>query len=135
MFGLIKANLAATGKLHLRDGTPSLFLNCGACNVLFREGGHFGFQVVAQEIEFVDNTIFVGRVECGFCRRHGEDQPAMTRIDGLEPEDVAEEGAVGFGVFAVEDYVGARDHRNSPEMHGTSRVGVKIREIKMYLTG
>jgi hypothetical protein len=72
MFGLIEANLAATGKLHLRDGTPSLFLNCGAFNVLLREGGHFGFQVVAQEIEFVDNTIFVGRVECGFCRRQGE---------------------------------------------------------------
>jgi hypothetical protein len=107
---LIEADLASAGKLHLRNGSPSCFLNRGTLNVLFREGGHFGFQIVAYEIEFVDTTIFIGRMECGFCRRQGEDQPAVARIDGLEPEDVAEEGAVRLGVFAVEDYVSAGDH-------------------------
>jgi hypothetical protein len=34
----------------------------------------------------------------------------MTGIDGLEPEDVAEECAVRLGGFAVEDYVSAGDH-------------------------
>src|SRR5260370_38368976 len=110
MLRLIEADLASAGKLHLCNGAPSCFLNCGAFDVLFREGGHFGFQVVAQEIEFVDNTIFVGRMECGFCRWQGEDQPAMPRIDGLESKDIAEKCAVRFGVFAVEDYVSARDH-------------------------
>jgi len=37
-------------------------------------------------------------MECGFCRRQGEDQPAMTRIHGFEPEDVAEKGAVRLSV-------------------------------------
>jgi hypothetical protein len=37
-------------------------------------------------------------VECSFCRRESENQPAMTRIDELEPEDVAEKSAICFGV-------------------------------------
>src|SRR6202051_411359 len=130
MFRLIEADLASTGKLHLCYGAPSCFLNGGALNVLLCEGGHLGFQVIAHEIEFVGNTTFAGRVECGFRGRQGKDQPALARIDGLEAENVAEECAVCFGVFAVEDYVRARDHWNSPEMHGTSCVGVKIREMR-----
>src|ERR1700730_2946791 len=115
MLGLIEADLASAGKRYLRNGTPSCFLNCGALNVLLCEGGYFGFQVVAYEIEFVGIAMLIGRVECGFGRRQGEDEPAMARIDRLEPEDVAEEGAVCLGVFAVEDYVSARDHRIPPK--------------------
>jgi len=109
MLRLIKADLASTGKPHLRNGTPSFFLNFRALNVLLREGSHFGFQIVAHEIEFVD-AILIGRVESGFCRRQGEDQPAMTRIHGFEPEDVTEKCAVRLGVFTVHNYVSARNH-------------------------
>src|SRR5712691_459631 len=109
MLRLIKAKLAPTGKPHLRDGTPWCFLNFRALDVLLREGSHFGFQIVAHKIEFVD-AIFIGRVEGGFCRRQGEDQPAMTRIHGSEPEDVAEKCAVRLGVFAVDNYVSTRNH-------------------------
>jgi hypothetical protein len=58
MFRLIEADLASTRKLNLRNRTPSCFLNRGALNIHLRERGHFGFQVVAQEIEFVGSTIF-----------------------------------------------------------------------------
>src|ERR1700674_200113 len=109
MLRLIEADLASTGKPHLRNGTPSCFLNFRALNVLLRERSHFGFQIVAHEIEFVD-TILVGRVKCGFCRRQREDQPAMTRIHGCEPEDVSEKCAVRLGVFTVNNYVSARNH-------------------------
>jgi hypothetical protein len=85
-------------------------LNRGTLNVLFREGDHLGFQVVAHEIEFVGSTGLIRGVECGFCRRQGEDQPSMACIHGFEPEDVAEESAVRLGVFAVDDDVRARDH-------------------------
>jgi hypothetical protein len=54
MFRLVEADLASTGKPYLCNGTPSLFLNRGALNILSREGVHLGFQVVAHEIEFVD---------------------------------------------------------------------------------
>src|SRR5258708_33732648 len=109
MFRLIEADLASTGKPHLRNGTPSFFVNFRALNFLLREGSHFGFQAVAHEIEFVD-TILIGRVECGFCRRQGEDQPAMTRIHGFEPEDVTEKCAGRLGVFTLPNYESARNH-------------------------
>src|SRR5713226_2111105 len=109
MLRLIKADLASTGKPHLRNGTPSCFLNLRALNALLRQGSHLGFQAVAHEIEFV-GTILIGRVECGFRRRQGEDQPAMTRIHRLEPENVTEKGAVRFGVLTVDNYVSARNH-------------------------
>ena len=92
MLWLIEANIASTGKPHLRNGTPSCLLNFRALNALLRERSHLGFQIVAHEIEFV--TVLLGGMECGFCRRQGEDQPAMTRIHGFEPEDVAEKCTV-----------------------------------------
>src|SRR3979490_718052 len=110
MLRLIEADLASTGQLHLGNGSPSCFLNGRTLNVFLREGGNFGFQVVAHEIEFVDNTTFVVRMEAGFCRRQSEDQPAMACINRLKSEDVAKEGAVSLSIFAVDDYVSARDH-------------------------
>src|SRR3981081_4297911 len=110
MLRLIEADLASTGQLHPGNGSPSCFLNGRTVNVLFRQGRHFGLQVVAHEIEFVDNTTLVGRMECGFCRRQSEDQPAMACINRLKSEDVAKEGAVSLSVFCIDDYVSARDH-------------------------
>src|ERR1700730_14223 len=103
MLWLIEAEVASAGETDLRNGTPSLFLNFRALDALLREGSYLGFQIVAHEIEFVD-TIPVGRVECGFCRRQSEDQPAMTCIHGFEPQDVAEKCAVRLGVFTVNNY-------------------------------
>jgi hypothetical protein len=109
MLRLIKADLASTGKAHLRNGTPSFFLNFRALNTLLRERSQLGFHIVAHEIEFV-GAILLGRVECGFCRRQGENQPAMSRIYGFEPEDVTEKCAVRLGVPTVDNYVSARNH-------------------------
>jgi hypothetical protein len=49
-------------------------------------------------------------VKGGFCGRQGEDQPAVSGVDGGESEDIAEKSAVGFWIFAVEDDVCAVDH-------------------------
>ena len=46
-------------------------------------------------------------MKCGLARRKREDQPTVPSVDGLESEYVAEEGAIGFSVFAVDDYVSA----------------------------
>jgi hypothetical protein len=98
MLRLIKADLAATGKPHLRNGTPTLFLNLRALNPYLCEGSYFCSQIVAHEVKFMGAT-FIRRVDCGFCRRQGEDQPAMTSIHGFETEDIAEKCAVHLGVF------------------------------------
>src|SRR5260370_31727341 len=55
-------------------------------------------------------TILRGRVECGLSRGQPKDEPTMARIHRLEPEDVAEEGAVRFRIFSVNNDVSARDH-------------------------
>src|SRR5207248_9026610 len=110
---LIEANIASTGKPHLRNGTPSCLLNFRALNALSCKRCHLGFQVVAHEIELVGPLL--RGVECGFGRRQGEDQPAMTRIHGFEPEDVAEKGAVRRSVFTVDNYVSAGNHFTAPK--------------------
>jgi hypothetical protein len=67
-----------------------------------------GLQVVAHQIELVVG--FFGGVKGDLGRGQGEDQPAVTGVDGVETEDVLEEFAVCFRVFGVDDYVGARNH-------------------------
>src|SRR5271170_6944237 len=114
MLRLIEADVASTGKTHLRNRTPAFFLNCRALHALTREGRYLSLQIVAHEIEFVGATIAIGRVECGLCRREGEDQPAVTGIDRPKAEDIAEECPVRLGVFAVGNYVSARDHLPLP---------------------
>jgi hypothetical protein len=115
MLRLIEADVASSGKRYFRNGTPSLFLNSRALHALLCEGSHFGIQIVAQEIELVDASA-IGRVDRGFCRRQGKDQPAMTRIHGFETEDIAEKCAIRLGVLTVDDYVSARDHLPSEEV-------------------
>jgi hypothetical protein len=109
MLRLIKADLPSTWKPHLRNGTPSCLVNFRALNALLCEGIHFGFQVFAHEIEVLGANL-IGRVYCGFSGRQGEDQPAMTHINGFETEDIAEKCAVRVGVLTVENYVSAKNH-------------------------
>src|SRR5882762_2877079 len=116
MLRLIQVDVATTGKAHLRNGTPSLVLNFRALDILLRQGSHFGFQIVAHQIEFVD-TVLLARVERGFCRRQRKDQPAMPRIHGLEAQDVAEKCAVRLSVFAVDNDVSARNHFAPPNKY------------------
>src|SRR5579863_5017936 len=104
MLRLIKSDFAASRQSNPCNGTPSLFVNLRADYALFRERCHLGFQVVAQEIEFV-RTVFIGGMERGLAWREGEDQPAMTSIHRAETKNVAEEGAVRFCVFCVDDCV------------------------------
>ncbi len=54
MLRLIQANLSPTWKPHLGNGAPSWFVNFRAFNTLLCEGSHFGFQIFAHEIEFVE---------------------------------------------------------------------------------
>jgi hypothetical protein len=113
MLRLVKADFAPAGKLHLGYKTPLRFLNFGAFDAAPRKGSHFSFQVVAHEIKFVD-TILIGRVKGDLCWGQGEDQPAVTGIHGFETQDVAQEGAVPLGIFAVDNHVSARNHLPLP---------------------
>jgi hypothetical protein len=104
MLWLVQANRATTGKPHLGNRTPSCFLNFRTGHIFLGKGSHLRFQIVANEIEFV-GAILIGRMKCGLSWRQGKDQPTMTRIHGFESENIAEECAVGLGVFAVDNYM------------------------------
>src|SRR5258707_1603648 len=119
MLWLIQTNFPSAGYLHFRNRAPSRFFHFGELHTHFAEWGHFRFQVVAHEIEFM-RAILSGRVECGLPRWQREDQPAMTCIHGLEPENVPEEGAVRFCIFAVNNDVSAGNHL--PLLRNASRI-------------
>src|SRR6266852_994720 len=109
MLRLIQPNLSSTRQFHLRNRAPSRFFNLRALHTLLSECSHLCFQAVTHEIEFM-RPVLTSRVECGFRRWHRKDQPAMACIHRLEPENVPEEGAVRFRIFAVNNDVSAGDH-------------------------
>jgi len=55
-------------------------------------------------------AILIGRVECGLTWWQRKNQSGMACIHRLETKLVAEEGAVRFCIFAVNNDVSARDH-------------------------
>src|SRR5215471_17004843 len=127
---LIKTNAATTGKPHLGNGTPSRLLHFRALNTLLRERSHVGLQIVAHEVEFVG--IVLRRMKCRFCRRQGEDQPAVTRIHRFELENVAEKGAIRFSVLAVDHYGSAGNHLPSPELDSNRRSRSKCPYLQYF---
>jgi hypothetical protein len=89
VFGLVETDLATAGKSDLRHRTPTRFLDGRASNTLRFEPLHLGREVVAHQVQLGGRS---------FRRMHGqlrrgktEDQPAATRIEMLEAEDVGEE--------------------------------------------
>jgi hypothetical protein len=42
--------------------------------------------------------------------RHGEDEPTSADVDGAEFKNIAEEGAVSLGVFAIQKKMSADNH-------------------------
>ena len=49
-------------------------------------------------------------MDSGFGGRHGEDEPSFADIERAETEHVPEEGAIGFGIIAVQQKMGAGNH-------------------------
>ena len=53
-----------------------------------------------------------GRMHGELGRRQGEDQPAATSIDAVEPKDVVQEPPIGVGVGAIEQEMHSVDGRH-----------------------
>src|SRR5690349_2109210 len=109
MLGLIETDFAPTRKLYPCDGTPPFFVNPRAGDAFFYERSHFVLQIVTHEKKFV-RAIFFGWVEGGFRRRQSKYQPAISRINRLEAEHVAQECTVRVSVCGVQNHVNARNH-------------------------
>src|ERR1700733_9542696 len=112
MFRLIQADFAATGERHLRDGAPTRFLQRRKFDALLGERVYLSFQIVTHEIKLLGRAL-IRWMNGGFSRREREDQPAMTGINGFETENITEKCAVRLGIFAVKNYVSAKNHLSS----------------------
>jgi len=119
---LVEPDLAAAGQLDGCPDPPRRFFNFGAADSFIAQGLDSGLQVVAHQIQHraqqgVPGVYLqeVSRVDREFRGRQRKDQPASTHIHGAELQHIAEEGAVGFGIFAVEKNVGAVNHRTKDD--------------------
>jgi hypothetical protein len=109
MFRLIQADVPASREADPGERSPPFFLNGRADDVFPRQRVHLGFQVGAHEIELVAIVLFCWMKGC-LRRRQREDQPAVPRIDGCQPQHTAKEDAVGLGILAINDDMRARNH-------------------------
>ena len=53
-------------------------------------------------------------VECCLKRRHGENQPAVARIDAGKLEHIAEKGAIGFRILGIDNDVRSINQKRTP---------------------
>src|SRR5437868_15124119 len=90
-------------------------------NSLRIERGHHRSQIVAHQIKLV-LAIFVTGMASDFSRRQSENQPTMSRVNRMKAEHIFEERAIGFRIFAVNDYVCAIDHLISSDQTTLLRI-------------
>ena len=62
-------------------------------------------------------------------RWKGKNQPALTRIDGREAQDIAKEGAIGFRIPAVEEDVGTDNYAREFSRFGLRSSRVWYRSV------
>src|SRR5262249_36822527 len=115
---LIDTELSTSRQRDLREQTPTLVLNGRARNAPLLHRGDELLDVVAHQIELVDVVILRG-VDGHFCRRQTEDQPAFAHIDVRHPEHLAQKGAIGLRLLAVNDRMRSDDHGSPPRKKGT----------------
>jgi len=70
---------------------------------------HYGLQVVAHEVKLM-LIVFVAGVTGNFSGWKCKDQPPAPCVHMMETQHVLKKSAIGFRIFAVDDYMGAIDH-------------------------
>src|SRR5690349_2963556 len=116
---LIQTNFAAAGQAYRRPNAPTLGLDLSAFRVLAFQGCDLRVDVVTHQVQdaaqqlvagMTLGRVSVGRMEGGFRRRHGENQPAATRIHGRKTEDIMKENPIRLGIFAVKEKMSTENH-------------------------
>ena len=107
MFGLIEGKFAATRQRDGCENSPRLLADAGSADALAFELAHRRLEVVAHQVQPMPAVVAWMNRELS--RWQSEDEPAIASIDGVEAEDVAEEGAIGSRVGAVDDHMSAAD--------------------------
>lgn len=122
MFRLVEADGASAGKFDRGGEAPLGFKYGGAGDAFFLKRAHGQGEIVAHQIENCAeewmlrehlHEVAASWMNSHFSGRQLEDEPSAARIDRAKIQDVAEEGAVRFRIFAVEHQVRAVDHGGS----------------------
>ena len=126
MEGLVDADLAAAGERDGDEAPPGFVVDLGDVDAAVLHGGGEGVDVVAEEVDLVE-VVGLGGVDGDLGGGQAEDEPSGADVDAREVEGVAEEGAVGVGVAAVEDDVGSGDQGGVAGGVGGQRSRVRAR--------
>src|SRR5262245_41039506 len=117
MARFVDAQLCTPGQTDSGERTPALIADrLTELHTLGLEVRDGGVDVVTLQVELVPARP-VGRVYRQLGGWQGENQPALTGVNGVETEDVAEEGADVVRLLAVDDGVSAGDHFCSSWRH------------------
>lgn len=106
---LVHPELPAAGKRQTRQESPALVRDRLALDAPSPQLGDERIDVVGHEVELVP-VVRVRGMDRELRGGQAEDKPAVADIDAWEPQHVAQEGAIRFGIGAVDDGVGAADH-------------------------
>src|SRR5262245_47083571 len=117
---LIDAQLAAAGQGDAGDQAVTLVLDRSASDLVLLHPADEPGDVVAHQIELV-HVVRSRRMDGELGGGQPENQPAVADVDVRELEDVAQEGAVGRRVLAVDDGMSANDHGVNLRGQGTNR--------------
>jgi hypothetical protein len=119
MTGLVKTYFSAAGQRNCRLDSPGSSLDFAALNILRFQRGDGGVDVVAHQVQDRAEKIVSSvalrkfsfyRVNAGFGRRHRENQPPLADVDEREFKDIAKEGPIRLGIFAVEQEMSTDNH-------------------------
>jgi hypothetical protein len=119
---LVKTDLAPARKLDRRLDSPFGRFYFGAAHILGFQRFDHPIQIIAHEVQDRAKQLMLcvslheiihGRMKREFRRRQRENQPSVACIDGAKAQDIAEEGSICFGIFAVHQDVCAGNHAAS----------------------
>ena len=102
MFWLVNADLTGARKSQRSKSSPTLFAHLRDLDILRFQIFQGRCEVIADKVKLV-LVVPIRIMERHFQRRHGEDQPALAGINRGKLKHVAEEGAVGFWILAVDN--------------------------------
>jgi hypothetical protein len=106
---LVKADFAASRQADRSDRSPPFFMNLRTRYALLAKRLDLSPQILTHEIKLVP-AILRGWMKRGFRRGQREDQPSATGVHGRKSENIPEEYAISFRIFAVYDYMSAENH-------------------------
>jgi len=102
MLWFVNAYFAATWKGESGEFSPTLFAHVRNLHILGLEIIQGCRDVIAHKEELV-LVILLGSMERRFEWRHGENQPAVTGINGREFQNIAKEVSVSFRILGVDN--------------------------------